>query len=361
MRVLFITGSYPPMKCGVGDYSYNLARTLAADTKIHVGVLTSSTEREIANSDRVEIFPIMEGWGLANTLDIIKTIHHWSPDIVHIQYPTQGYGNGLLPWILPAIAFLMRKKVVQTWHEIYSRRNAPLLLLKSIIPSTLVFVRPQYVENLHPMLFWCLWNKKIVYIQNAASIPRASLHETEKSRLKNEYLKNQERLIVFFGFVHQQKGIELLFEISNPISDHIVIAGHIDEHEDYSNEIIKRASSGAWAGKVTITGSLPAHDIAALLSIADAVILPFRNGGGEWNTSIHSAVLNGAFVITTSLTKNGYDKEKNVYFSKIDNVNEMKSALKTYAGKRLEPATDIDEWEEIADKHRVLYEDILSR
>ena len=361
MRVLLITGSYPPMKCGVGDYSYNLVRALATDARIHVGVLTSSTEREIANSDGVEVFPIMKGWGLANTLDIIKAIHHWSPDIVHIQYPTQGYGNGLLPWMLPAISFLMRKKVVQTWHEIYSRRNAPLLFLKSIIPSTLVFVRPQYVENLHPMLLWSLWNKKIVYIQNASSsIPRTCLDETEKSTLKKAYLNNQKRLIVFFGFVHPQKGVELLFEISDSTSDHIVIAGQIDEHEDYSNEIIKRASVGSWLGKVTITGFLPAHDVAALLSVADAVILPFRGGGGEWNTSIHGAVLNGAFVITTSLTENGYDKIRNVYFSKIDNVDEMKSALKTYAGTRRESDTDMGEWGKIADMHRFLYEDILS-
>src|SRR5690606_8148761 len=123
MRVLLVTGSFPPMRCGVGDYSYNLAETLADDPKIHVGVLTSITGGEMDKTDGIEIFPVTESWSLSEALKIIKIIWHWSPDIVHVQYPTQGYGKGLLPWVLPIISFLMGKKVVQTWHEGYSRRN----------------------------------------------------------------------------------------------------------------------------------------------------------------------------------------------------------------------------------------------
>ena len=35
----------------------------------------------------------------------------------------------------------MRRKVVQTWHEGYSRRNVPKLLLKVVVPGGLVVVR----------------------------------------------------------------------------------------------------------------------------------------------------------------------------------------------------------------------------
>ena len=92
--------------------------------------------------------------------------------------------------------------------------------------------------------------------------------------------------------------------------------------------------------------------------MADVVILPFRgNGGGSWNTSIHGAVLNGAFVITTSRTQNGYDKKSNVYYSKVDNVNEMRAALASYSGNRREydSGIDSDEWRNIAFLHNELY------
>jgi len=362
MRVLLITGSYPPMKCGVGDYSYYLAKALAVDPETHVGVLTSVSGGEMGKTDGIEYFPVIKRWRLVEALKIIKIIRHWSPDIVHIQYPTQDYRNGLLPWLLPMISFLIRKKVVQTWHEGYGKRIAPKLFLKSIIPSRLVFVRPQYKENLDPLLCWALWIKKTEFIPNASCIPRVDLDVQERDELRRRYLKNQKRLVVFFGFVYPHKGVELLFEITDPASDQIVIAGEIIEKGGYLNEIMRRASTELWREKVTFTGFLPAVDMAALLAVADAVILPFRTGGGEWNTSIHGAVLNGAFVITTSLTQSGYDKKRNVYFAKVDGIQEMRSALATYGGIRRGYDADIDrdEWRHIAKKHRSLYESLLS-
>jgi len=362
MRVLIVTGSYPPMKCGIGDYCRNLTEALSLDPGINVGVFTSISGSTIENTGRFEIFPIMTRWSFFEVLESIKFINRWKPDIVHIQHPTQGYGNGLLPWLLPIIGFFMGKKVVQTWHEGYGRRDALKLLLKSIVPSTLVFVRPNYKVILHPMLRWSLWGKKAVFIQNASSIPRVCLSQQEKDTLKSRYLKNQKRLIVFLGFVYPHKGVELLFKIANPDSDHIVIAGEMGAKGSCRQEITKRASNNPWAGKVTITGFLATNDAAALLAVADAVVLPFRDGAGEWNTSIHAAVSNGALVITTSFSPSGYDKRRNVYFAKIDGILEMRSALATYAGTRREYDSEIDvnEWRKIADQHCLLYKTILS-
>ena len=361
MRVLIIAGSYPPMKCGIGDYSYYLAKALAVDPKVRVGVLTSVNDGHIINSGGIDVFPVIKKWSLMEAPKVIKIIRHWSPDIVHIQYPTQGYKNGLLPWFLPMISFLMRKKVVQTWHEGYGRRNAIKLFLKSIIPGRLVFVRPRYEELLHPMLRWALWKKNTALISSASTIPMAKLNEQEKDALKKQYLKRQKRLIVFFGFVYPHKGVELLFDIADPVSDQIIIAGEIDGKGDYAQKIMRSASAGSWPGKVAITGFLSAGDAAALLSVADAVILPFRTGGGGWNTSINAATLNKAFVITTSLTQNGYDKKRNVYFAKVDDIQEMRSALAAYAGTRrgYDADTDRDEWHKIAYEHSLLYEGIL--
>jgi len=362
MRLLLVTGSYPPMKCGVGDYCWNLAQVLAVSPKIKVGILTSVISANLAQTEGIEIFPVIKKWSFSELITAVKIIRKWSPDIVHIQSPTQGYKNGFLPWILPMISFLLGKKVIETWHEGHSRRNASKLFLKSIVPSRLVFVRPNYKEILHPLLRWALWKKNTVFIQNASSIPRANLDAGEIKTLKSKYLKGQKRLIVFFGFVYPHKGVELLFKIADPDLDQIVIAGQIDVEKDCQSKIIKYASTHPWAGKVTITGFLPGSDVGNLLAVADAVIFPFKNGAGEWNTSIHGAVLNRAFVITTSLTQRGYDVKRNVYFAKINDIQEMQSALAAYAGKRRGDDVDIDrdEWQQIAAKHWLLYESVLS-
>ena len=351
------------MKCGVGDYSYNLTKAIAAIAETHVGVLTSKLSREqSANRDAIEVFPVMERWSLSETSKVMKTIRHWSPDIVHIQYPTQGYSNAKLPWFLPMISFLMGSKVVQTWHEVWTSRQALKLFFKSIVPGGLVVVRPGYKECLRFILRWALWNKKVVFIQNASVIPRNDLSEQERGTLKERYLKQQKRLIVFFGFVHPNKGVELLFDIANPSLDQIVIAGEMGEGGACHQEIMRRASAELWRGKVNTTGFLPPGEVAGLLAVADAVILPFRDGGGEWNTSIHSATLQGTVVITTSRYRNGYDKRHNVYYARVDDVQEMRSALDTYAGRRREydAHPDANAWRQIAAEHHSLYEDLLA-
>jgi glycosyltransferase involved in cell wall biosynthesis len=363
MRVLVVTGSFPPMKCGVGDYSYNLTKAIAAIAETHVGVLTSKWGgEESTGCDAIEVFPVMERWSFSEAPKVIRIIRRWSPDIVHIQYPTQGYANAVLPWFLPMISFLMGSKVVQTWHEKWASRQALKLFFKSIVPSGLVVVRPGYKEGLRFMLRWALWNKSVVFIQNASVIPRNDLSEQEKGTLKQRYLKEQKRLIVFFGFVHPNKGVELLFDIADPSSDHIVIAGEIGEGGDYQREIVRRASAEPWLGKVTTTGFLPPGDVAELLAVADAVILPFRDGGGEWNTSIHGATLQGTIVITTSQSRNGYDKNHHVYYAKVDDVEEMRSALEVYAARRREydPQQDTNAWRQIAAEHHLLYEHLLA-
>lgn len=362
MRVLLVTGSIPPMRCGVGDYSYSLAKALAVSPENHVGVLTSIPGGKMGKQDGIEIFPVINSWGLVDILKVIKIIQSWSPDIVHIQYPTQGYGNGFLPWLLPMISFLMRKNVVQTWHEGYGRRTALKIFLKAIIPGGLVVVRPQYKDSLPSFLRWALWNKRYVYIRNASPFPKIFLDEKEKNNLRRKYLNGQKRLIVFFGFVYPNKGAELLFETADPALDQIVIAGEIVEGSCYRKKILELASAEPWTEKVTITGFLLPAAVAALLSIADAVVLPYRVGGGEWNTSIHAAILQGSFVITTSLNPNGYDEKHNVFYAKIDDVQNMRSALNTFSGRKRKYDADIDrdEWQQIADKHRSLYEALLS-
>jgi len=74
-------------------------------------------------------------------------------------------------------------------------------------------------------------------------------------------------------------------------------------------------------------------------------------------------VLQGAFLITTSVMQNGYDAKRNVYYAGVDNVQEMKSALGDYAGRRraYDHDVDRDEWGQIAAEHHSLYESLLSQ
>ena len=64
MRVLFVTGEYPPMQGGVGDYTWSLGSALSA-RGVDVHVLTSHEagppiwrRPALAN-----VYPDMQNWG----------------------------------------------------------------------------------------------------------------------------------------------------------------------------------------------------------------------------------------------------------------------------------------------------------
>ena len=99
MRILLVSGSYPPHRCGVGDYVYQLAKTLSENKTLEIAVLTSVI-RNVNINRNVKVFNCMTSWKIRDLFQALSVVRQFKPDIVHIQYPTQGY-NGRLPKYLP--------------------------------------------------------------------------------------------------------------------------------------------------------------------------------------------------------------------------------------------------------------------
>jgi glycosyltransferase involved in cell wall biosynthesis len=165
----------------------------------------------------------------------------------------------------------------------------------------------------------------------------------------------------YFGFLYPHKGIDELFAIADPTRHHLVLIGSTDETDPYHRSLRDRASRGDWAGKVTITGYLPADEAARILAASDAVVLPFRNGGGLWNTSLHGAALQGTFIVTTSQEKRGYDSDTNIFSASPGDISAMRQALATYAGRRntSENINGYATWNSIAEAHMQMYRTLV--
>ena len=93
------------------------------------------------------------------------------------------------------------------------------------------------------------------------------------------------------------------------------------------------------------------------MAASDAVVLPFREGGGLWNTSLHGAALQGTFIVTTSHEKQGYDTATNIFSASPGDISAMRQALATYAGRRnTDDNTKIySTWDSIAEAHLQIY------
>jgi glycosyltransferase involved in cell wall biosynthesis len=365
MKVLLITGSFPPMKCGVGDYTACLARALAKIQNTRVAVLTSYCTDAGVSNDIFEVFPVVRGWGISDISGIVKTIKMWRPDVIHIQYPTQGYGRRLLPWLLPGIChYLLNIPVVQTWHESFqsiSLKHRLIGLLIAVVPGGLIVVRPDYKAKLPQFFRWLIRHKRYEQIESASTIPVRRLTRHERDEVRAQYGNPGKLLIAFFGFIFPTKGIEQIFDIADPQTHHLVLIGHLDSSDAYHSQLLDYIKNGAWSTAVTVTGFLPASGVGRVLSAADAIVLPFVSGGGAWNTSILAAQAQGTFTLTTAYERHGYSDSINTYYACPGDITDMRTALGMYIGRKNNDAgvSAVNDWETVAKKHLGFYESAL--
>lgn len=363
MRILLITGSFPPMRCGVGDYTACLAEALGKLEDASVAVLTSQESATVnATGKNYVVFPVIRGWRFWSFPKIAEVVRRWRPDIVHIQYPTQGYLGGEFPFLLPSLLMLFNIKLVQTWHEYYTMKNLRWYHIpKAAIPGGLIVVRPDYKAHMPPFYRWLVRYKHFRFIPNASALPRLSLTSQERLDVHERFAPLEKSLLVYFGFIYDHKGVDLLFEIAAPEKHHIVLIGPFNETDPYHKLIMERIQRDPWAGKVTVTGFLPSDEVARIFAAADAVVLPFRDGGGIWNTSLHGAAIQGTFILSTSRERHGYNAFENIYYARPDDIEDMRESLSAYAGRRNtdENIKRFADWDSIAAEHLRLYQTLL--
>ena len=360
MRVLLVSGSYPPMKCGIGAYTARLASALADRPGLEVAVLTDVAAGTRRFDQKVEVLPVADGWVWRDLPRITKSAEDWAPTVAHVQYPTQGYGTRLLPYMLPLAFFLRRIPTVQTWHEFWLGRFRSVP--NAVVPGGLVFVRPGHLKRV-PRTYRFLMKRKIVReIPNASPLPIAALTDAERAQTRRRYVPNGRRMVVYFGFAYPAKGVEAIFEVANPTRDHIVLVCDLSERDDYHGRLLQLAGEPRWSGKASFTGYLPDEDAASLLASADAIVLPFRDGGGNWNTSVHAGRSQGTFVLTTSEELRGFVPAENCYYASPGKLDEMRMALDRHMGSRALRHADKPQaaWPAIAEAHEVLYHEVVA-
>jgi glycosyltransferase involved in cell wall biosynthesis len=357
LKIVQVTGSFPPQHCGVGDYTERLALALSR-RGLEVAVLTSTASGASSAGREPRVLRRMPDWQLRRLPMLLRFLRGEKPDVVHLQYPTRGYGRGLLPMFLPMCLSLLGYRLVQTWHEEMRARHWPEFLLKALAPSALVVVRPSFLAHLPALFQRMLGRRTLHFIANGSPLPTSNPATADRAALREGWLQGARRLVVFSGFIMPGKGVELLFEIADPGTDRLVIAGECVD-EGLRALIESKRDAGPWNGRVTLPGFLPPDELALLLSLADAVVLPFRAGGGVWNSSIHGAAAQGSFVLSTSRDVEGYDAARNIHFARIDDVAGMRAALAARAGTRREPVPADAEWDAIAGRHADLYHSVL--
>lgn len=334
MKVAMITGSYPPDICGVGDNTSKLVTALQKQG-ICVEVITKFN------------------WNLSQVYNILKYVKSIEPDIIHIQYPTVGYGFSLVPQLLS----MLMKPVIVTIHE---ASQVHVLRRISLYPFTfgarhLIFTNEFEMNFVKKMAPWINQKANVIHIGSAISIGGS------QDRDLNE--------IVYFGLIRPQKGLEKVLSLAELIKEKglnlsIRIIGTVDSRE---SEYFQNIYSQSKSLPIKWNLGLSDNDVADLLSRSKLAYVPYPDGASERRSSLLALLANGVVTITTKGRFTPVKLNETVNFAQspdealkiVNNILENKLLMKQLSNNSKNYISDNFSWDIIAKQHCDMYKQLL--
>lgn len=313
-KICIISRNFPPTICGVGDYSYWLAKTFG-DFDNEITVITSDKNKNF--NEKNNIIAIGNSWG---TFKLINTISALKPDIVIIQYVCQMYGRaGIAPAIVISvllIKLLFRKtKLLITFHELWIPLNPKEFILGIIqrlqvaiiaITADIGIVTTQSRKKALNRLFpW----KKIYKIPVGSNIPIRDLKHCRDEVLLPDALSHN-LILSTFGRLHPERDLITVLKtipiiLKNYDKVILKVIGKIDTGPDYNTALEEIKQLGI-EKNIEWTSTCTAGEIIKHLQNSDVYISPEFDGASGRRTTVMAALSCGLPIIAY----NGYDTEK---------------------------------------------------
>lgn len=370
IKLFFISGSYPPVRCGVGDYLYNLTSELSSLGDTDIYVITSDYRNVSRRNRNPAVYPIINNWHNINKIyvKIAKMIKLIKPHIMHFQYPTKEYERGISISLLPSLIKIRfpKIKIVVTFHEplFQYHSKAKIKYVSALLPSDgLIFVEKEYYNFIPWFQKPIVKSKFIKYIPVASNIPNVWLSNRGVNNLRAKLnIEKDELLVVYFGAITKYKGLESVIEIVERFNAKFLIISQLNSNDQYHSYLRRFFEKEGLLGRITITGFLQPIEVAKRLYVADVCIFPHVRGVSPKSTSFLAAISQGVFTIATSKKRQGYNPEKNLYYVAPGDTAKMIKAIDKYAGRRIKPDFEIlPNWYSIALEHRHFYHDIINK
>lgn len=304
-RVTLVTGSWPPERCGVGDYTATLARSLqAAGARVSIVGPNSPSPRWGG------------AWGVRSLPHRLRAVLRTRPDVVHVQYPTVGYGRGVAPNLLPWLVRLVRPSlpVVTTLHEFTSYRLPGRLRAVVGALGSAAVVTPDPANQIALRRWLPAWLAPVEIPAGASIEPTGTLDPARRREVRaSAGAGDDDCLAVYFGFVSRSKGIETLLraaaaaqrrlrETAGPALRLLLLAepaAHDPAEAAVVEAVVRLWRELGGEAVATWTGNLPVEGVSDYLAAADLAVLPFADGASARRTTLLAALAHGLPTIST--------------------------------------------------------------
>lgn len=303
--MLYITGEYPPMRGGVGDYTARLVEAIAP-LGWEPMVLTSGAA---GRNEDPRVLARLERWGWSLGDEVSATIQEVDPSLIHIEYQTGAFALHPAVNLLPRRLRRLGLPVVTTFHDLREpylfpkagpvRRwaNRAMAAFSSAIVATNEPDRRELARDAE-------LDRRTHVIPIGSNLPAAGPDGQGAAR-RRLGIEPGERTIGFFGFLTEEKGVELLLDalecLPEPRPRLVVVGGELSDtdlaHAEEQRRIRARLSTARLPA--TITGFVPAVEAAESLSALDLIVLPFPSGASLRSGTLIAAVSAGLPLLTT--------------------------------------------------------------
>jgi glycosyltransferase involved in cell wall biosynthesis len=325
VKLLFVSGSLPAVRCGIGEYTALLASQLALVPGVNVQVL--STKNALVRPEAVAPAQVVlvDNWALPSVIRTARLIRRLGPDVVHIQYPAVGYARSLGVLFLPlAVRVLARVPVVLTIHERSEKRWHGRLATEfmALTSSRVVFPDPVEAQALRRRLR--LFGTRVDVAEMISTIPfnRDADRAAFRARLG---LAPGEFLVGTFGLIHPRRRLEDLIDALAALrassANHLVIVGGEADYDaqrarEYTAALKRKIDDLGLSSSVTWLGYVSPAEVSAALQACDVAALLYREGASQRNTTLEAALEHRLPVVTTDgpATSDALRATPNIYF-----------------------------------------------
>ena len=323
MRILLISGEFPPMQGGVGDYTREMARAFAAcGHEVFVLIPASLADAHEGKTPLPwRVFPIVRNWGWGCWRSILSVVHEIRPDVIDIQYQAAAYdmrtpAMNFVPWRLGLVRDA--PMVVVTYHDL----KPPYLFPKAgpvrgwVVRQLARYSDAAIVTNVEDLLATGEWpfvhrlaRPSMHHIPIGSNIPVAPPADYDRPAWRTQHgYGTADFLWGYFGFLNESKGGESLIRalaLAPPEHHLLMIGGRVGSsdptNQAYAAHVEGLMTSLGVADRVQWTGySTSTAQVSAALLSTDIVVLPYRDGISFRRGSLHAALAHGCPVVSTT-------------------------------------------------------------
>ena len=326
MKIGLVTAEYPPMQGGVGDFTREIGRALAAlGHEVHVVTnLRSQISDNESMDDGVQVERVIAGWGWKCWSGLRDIVRQLGLDVVNIQYQAAAYGMhpaiNLLPMTrsipLTRSGWLPTPTVV-TFHDL----RVPYLFPKAgPLRRQIVLALARYADAVivtnsedEARLKHQIPNIKhqIARIPIGSNIAPCVPPDYDRDEWRARWgVKPNEALIGYFGFLHPLKGGEVLIRALAELAAEgrtvklLHIGGRTGSSDSntnaaYAEQVESLARELGVADRIVATGFLPAEQVTASFLAADVCALPYVEGASLRHGTFMAALAHGRAIVTT--------------------------------------------------------------